>query len=100
MILSQYVIKALNMLSTPFTRPSYHFFIWIVKCNCVVNSSMGWVFVFYYNSQVRVFENINSNNHPNLVFLFLGDLRNHLILSLKTPKRGGYEVGARVKVCD
>ncbi len=43
-----------------------------------------------------------SKNHLSMVllFLFLGDLKNHLGRNLRNPKRGNYEMGARVKICD
>jgi hypothetical protein len=41
----------------------------------------------------------NSRNHLSLILLFLRDLKNHLGMGLKKPKRGNYEVGVGVKVC-
>jgi len=41
-----------------------------------------------------------SKNHLSMVLLFLGDLKNHLGPDLRNPKRGNYEMGARVKIYD
>jgi len=41
-----------------------------------------------------------SNNHSSPILLFLRNSNNHSSPSPKNQKRGSYEVGARVKVCD
>ncbi len=41
-----------------------------------------------------------SKNHLSMVLLFLGELKNHLGPGLRHPKRGNYEMGVRVKICD
>jgi hypothetical protein len=48
----------------------------------------------------RYLEIKNSNNHLGPILLFLRNSNNHLSPSLRNPKRGSYEVGARVRACD
>jgi hypothetical protein len=42
----------------------------------------------------------NSKNCLGLDFLILKDARNCPNLGLRNPKRGGYEVEVKVRVCD
>jgi hypothetical protein len=55
---------------------------------------------FKNNSRVWVFENKKFKELLESSFLFSGDLKNWLGPDLRNPKRGGYEVGAGVRVCD
>jgi hypothetical protein len=42
----------------------------------------------------------NLKNRSSLVLLFLGDLKNRSGLGFRNPKKGGYEMRPRVRVCD
>jgi hypothetical protein len=61
---------------------------------------VGLVFVFLIIVEFKYLKIKSSKNYPSPILLFLGDLKNHLGLSLKNPKKGDYEVGAGVRVCD
>jgi hypothetical protein len=49
---------------------------------------------------VHVFENKKFKKPPMSNYFTFRDLKNHSGLILRNPKKGGYEVGARVRVCD
>jgi len=42
----------------------------------------------------------NSKNHLGLVFIYLKDVQICSNIGLRNPKRGGYEVGVGLRVCD
>jgi hypothetical protein len=58
------------------------------------------VFVFSYNSQVRVFENKKFKELSGPVLLLLEDLKTHSSLGLRNSKRESCEMRARVRVCN
>jgi hypothetical protein len=62
------------------------------------HTSVGRVFVFLHNNQVRVFEFFRTAR--GLVFIFLGDLKNYWGPGLRKPKRSSYEIRTRVRVHD
>jgi hypothetical protein len=49
---------------------------------------------------VQIFENKKFKNPPRSNYFIFRDLKNRSGLSLRDPKKGGYEVGVRVRVCD
>jgi len=49
---------------------------------------------------VHVFENKKFKKPPRFNYFIFRDLKNRSGLIIRNPKRGGYEVGARVRVCD
>jgi hypothetical protein len=57
-----------------------------------------WVFIYFDNSWVQVIENKKFKEFFKSNFLFLKDSKNHSCSGLRNPKRGGYEVGAGVRV--
>jgi hypothetical protein len=61
---------------------------------------VGWIFVFLIIVEFMCLKIKSSKNCPGIILLFLGDFKNRLGFSLKNPKRGGYEVGVGVMVCN
>jgi hypothetical protein len=61
---------------------------------------VGWVYIFLVIIKCGYLKIKNSKNHLGSIIFIFRDLKNCLGLSFKNPKKGGYEVGARVRVCD
>jgi hypothetical protein len=60
----------------------------------------GWVFDLLIIVGSKYLTIKNSKNGRSSVFLFLGDLKNCSGPGFRKTKRGGYEIGVRVKILD
>jgi hypothetical protein len=63
-------------------------------------TSVWQLFVFLVTIKSRYLKIKNSKNRLGLVLLLLKVVQNYPNLNLQNPKKGGYEVGVRVRVCD